>query len=71
MQPMLRVLDGGLAGPNAGTRDCSRTVPMLTDDERTEAATALMELAARWCFRAPTLATCCRRLAIWVTKGTL
>jgi hypothetical protein len=72
MQPTtLRLISGGLAGPqmpNGGSRSDINT---LTDDERTDAARKLMELAAAYCFKAPTLAMCCRRLAIWVTKGVL
>jgi hypothetical protein len=72
MQPNLRLIDGGLGGPQVGASDWRREpLNTLTDDERTDAARKLMELAAAYCFKAPTLALCCRRLAIWVTKGVL
>lgn len=68
----LRLIQGGLAGPQTEASACRREpLNQMTDDERTDAARRLMELAAAYCFKAPTLALMCRRLAIWTTKGTL
>lgn len=68
----LTLIPGGLAGPQIAPSACRREgLNTMTDDQRTDAARKLMELSAAYCFVAPTLALVCRRLAIWVTKGTI